>query len=152
MNELKLSLCKEDLIQIQFKIMREREKPMYFNATPIIFNNARILRRNMTYYENLLWERLKNKQINGLHFRRQHPIERFIADFYCHEVRLVIELDGEIHNQQEEYDDGRTAEMEKYDIKTIRFNNQEVETKTDKVIEQIREVVKERLKTPNWNL
>ena len=125
---------------------------MYFNATPTIVNNARILRRNMTYCENLLWERLKKKQIYGLHFRRQHPIERFIADFYCHEVRLVVELDGEIHNLQTEYDDGRTAEMEKYDIKTIRFINEEVETNIDKVIEQIQEVVKERLKTPNWNL
>jgi very-short-patch-repair endonuclease len=128
-------------------IMKELDKPMYFNATPIIMDHARILRKNMTHCETLLWERLKKKQIYGLHFRRQHPIERYIADFYCHEVKLVIEIDGEIHNQQEDYDDGRSAEMEKYDIKTIRFRNDEVETSIDEVIEKIQLIVKERLKS-----
>ena len=67
--------------------MEELDKTMYFRAKPDIMEVARILRKNMTYYEKLLWEKLKGKQIWGLRFRRQHPIDIFIADFYCHEVR-----------------------------------------------------------------
>jgi very-short-patch-repair endonuclease len=85
--------------------MVELNKTMYFRASPETMNNARMLRENMTQTEKLLWERLKGKQILGLRFRRQHPIFIFIADFYCHEARLVVEIDGEIHNQQLEYDD-----------------------------------------------
>jgi hypothetical protein len=73
--------------------MNELDKIMYFKATPGILENARRLRENMTDYEKLLWEKLKRKQICGLRFRRQHPIDIFIADFYCHEVRLVVEID-----------------------------------------------------------
>jgi very-short-patch-repair endonuclease len=92
--------------------MEELEKWMYYGASTETLSAAKILRKNMTFCENLLWERLKLKQICGLRFRRQHPIAFFIVDFYCHEAKLVIELDGEIHNQQREYDDGRSAEME----------------------------------------
>jgi len=95
--------------------MKELDKTMYFKATPGILENARKLRKNMTDSEELLWNKLKGKQICGLRFRRQHPIDIFIADFYCHEVRLVVEIDGENHRHQEEYDDGRTAELEKFD-------------------------------------
>ncbi|MFO7882070.1 MAG: DUF559 domain-containing protein [Kosmotogaceae bacterium] len=92
---------------------------MFYNATPTVFENARLLRRNMTEAEKLLWERLCKKQL-GVRFKAQHPIERFIADFYCHKAKLVVELDGEIHNYQKEYDIGREGEMEKYDITVIR--------------------------------
>ena len=125
---------------------------MYFRATPEIINNARMLRENMTASEKLLWERLKTKQICGIRFRRQHPIFIFIADFYCHEARLVVEIDGEIHNQQIEYDDGRSAEMEKFFIKIIRFTNYEVENKIDEVIENITNTVNQRLKSPSWGI
>ncbi len=125
---------------------------MYFRATPEIINNARMLRENMTASEKLLWERLKTKQICGIRFRRQHPIFIFIADFYCHEARLVVEIDGEIHNQQIEYDDGRSAEMEKFFIKIIRFTNYEVENKIDEVIENITNTVNQRLKSPPWGI
>lgn len=130
--------------------MLELNKTMYFKASPEIINNARILRENMTLPEKLLWERLKGKQIRGLRFRRQHPIFIFIADFYCHEARLVVELDGEIHNQQSEYDDGRTAEMEKFYIEVIRFKNSEIEEDIDKVVNKITELVKKRLENPIW--
>jgi len=111
-----------------------------------------MLRENMTASEKLLWERLKAKQICGIRFRRQHPIFIFIADFYCHEARLVVEIDGEIHNQQIEYDDGRSAEMEKFFIKIIRFTNYEVENKIDEVIEKITNIVNQRLKSPPWGI
>ncbi len=113
---------------------------------------ARILRKNMTIPEKLLWEKLKGKQLCGLRFRRQHPIDMFIADFYCHKVRLVIEIDGDIHNQREEYDDGRSAEMEKFDIKTIRFKNNEVENDIEKVVTDIKSIVIKRLESPPWGI
>ena len=107
--------------------MNELDKTMYFGAKPDILEKAKVLRKNMTDAEKVLWERLKNKQVLNLRFRRQHPIDIFIADFYCHTVRLVIELDGKIHKTQKEYDEGRTAEMEQFDIQVIRFRNEEIE-------------------------
>ena len=132
--------------------MKELDKTMYYRATPEIINNASMLRENMTASEKLLWERLKGKQICGIRFRRRHPIFIFIADFYCHEARLVVEIDGEIHNQQIEYDDGRSAEMEKFFIKIIRFINYEVENEIDEVIESITNAVNQRLKSPPWGI
>jgi very-short-patch-repair endonuclease len=125
--------------------MEEISKPMYYGAKPETFEAAKILRRNMTVHEKILWEKLKNKQICGVKFRRQHPIDFFIADFYCHEAKLVVELDGEIHKYRREYDDGRSAEMEKYSIKVIRVTNSEVEENISKVIRRIENEVKSRI-------
>ena len=125
--------------------MKELDKKMYFKANPGTVETARILRKRMTNCESLLWERLRRKQILGLRFRSQHPIDIFIADFYCHKARLVIEIDGEIHEGQIDYDDGREAEIEKYDIKVIRFTNDEVINDIDGVVNKITEVVKERI-------
>jgi very-short-patch-repair endonuclease len=132
--------------------MHELEKPMYFGAKPVIFKRANELRKKMTGTEELLWERLKGKQVCGKRFRRQHPIDIFIADFYCHDARLVIEIDGEIHKQQIEYDDRRTAEMEKYYIKVMRFKNQDIENKIDKVLISIENEVRTRIKSPPWGI
>ncbi len=118
---------------------------MYYGAKPDIFEAARVLRKNMTFYEELLWERLNHKQIYGLRFRRQHPIDIFIADFYCHEAKLVVEIDGEIHLLQKDYDIARTAEMEKYGLKVIRFDNIEVERNIETVIKKIEEFAKSRI-------
>jgi very-short-patch-repair endonuclease len=96
----------------------------------------------------MLWSRLRGKQIYGLRFRRQHPIDIFIADFYCHAARLVIEVDGNIHLGQNEYDSGRDSEIEKYNLKVIRFTNDEVRCNIDLVIKKIKEIVKERVKSP----
>ena len=123
---------------------------MYYGAKPATLEAARILRKSMTRTEKLLWDKLKGKQICGLRFRRQHPISFFIADFYCHEVRLVVETDGKIHDYKKEYDDGREAEMEKYYIKTLRFTNHDVENDIKKVVSEIENQVKERLKAPPW--
>jgi len=117
---------------------RSIERSMFYNAKPNIFRKAEELRNNMTEAEKLLWERLSKKQL-GIRFKAQHPIEQFIADFYCHSAKLVIELDGEIHNHQKEYDIGREAELGKYDITVIRFKNQEVFEDIDGVVERIRE-------------
>jgi very-short-patch-repair endonuclease len=125
--------------------MEELDKTMYFNAKPSTMEAARLLREQTTQSEEILWKKLKGKQIFGLRFRRQHPIDLFIADFYCHKVRLVVEIDGEIHNFQREYDIGRTAELEKFDIKVIMFSNKEVILDVEKELSKIKMTVKERL-------
>jgi very-short-patch-repair endonuclease len=132
--------------------MSELDKSMYYGAKASTLPTAKILRNNMTKCEKLLWEKLNLKQVCGLRFRRQHPIDFFIADFYCHEARLVIEIDGEIHNQQREYDDGRSAEMEKYFVKVIRFTNSEVENNIDNVIIKIANEINSRIKSPPWGI
>jgi len=112
---------------------------MFYNAKPHIFEKAKVLRDNMTPSELVLWERLKGKQICGLRFRPQHPIDIFIADFYCHPIRLVIEVDGGIHKTtaQKEYDIGREAELSEWGIHVIRFANDEIENNIEDVIGQI---------------
>ena len=110
---------------------------MFYNARPDVFQKARVLRKTMTKTEIMLWERLRNKQL-GVRFKAQHPVERFIADFYCHAAKLVIELDGEIHENQKEYDKGREAEMEKYGIRIVRFRNSEVFENIEDVVERIK--------------
>lgn len=132
--------------------MNELDKTMYFGAKPDILEKAKALRKNMTGAENILWEKLKNKQILNLRFRRQHPIDIFIADFYCHSARLIIELDGEIHKTQIEYDKGRTAELERFDIQVIRFKNEEIEKNIESVIKRIEATIKHRLKSPTWGI
>ncbi len=79
------------------RLVNTTERQMFYGATPLIFERANQLRKNQTESEKFLWEILKNKQMLGLRFKRQHPIDKFIADFYCHSLKLVIEVDGKIH-------------------------------------------------------
>ena len=104
------------------------EHSMFYGASPFIFEKAKVLRKSMTEAEVVMWDFLNKNRIMGLRFRPQHPIERFIADFYCHPIKLVIEVDGGIHNNPEnhEYDIRRTAELEKFGIEVIRFTNKQV--------------------------
>jgi len=121
------------------------ERNMFFGANRNIFEKAHELRRNMTEAENILWKELKNRRIFKVRFRRQHPIDIFIVDFYCHESKLVIEIDGEMHNIEEnkEYDLGRTAELRKLGISVLRFTNDQVIYKLDEVIIRILKVLTE---------
>ncbi|MFS4494644.1 endonuclease domain-containing protein [Maribacter sp. 2308TA10-17] len=100
---------------------------MHDGATPSIFNNAAKLRLKMTATEEILWEELKNKPL-GFKFRRQHPINFFILDFYCHQKRLSIEIDGEYHAsiEQQEKDQLKTEYLNSVGIKEIRFKNKKV--------------------------
>nr|WP_255737821.1 endonuclease domain-containing protein [Cognataquiflexum nitidum] len=101
---------------------------MFYGASPEIFRRARELRKNTTPSENNLWTLLRKKQFEGYKFRRQHPVFKFIADFYCHELRLSIELDGGIHLNPEraEYDLGRTFELHQLGIEVMRISNEEL--------------------------
>lgn len=94
----------------------------------------------MTPAENLLWQNLRNRKISNQKFRRQHPISKYIVDFYCHEARLVIEVDGGIHfiNDNPEYDQFRTRQLEEIGLKVIRFRNEEVLENISNVLAEIR--------------
>lgn len=112
---------------------------MFYGAKRDIFEKASVLRENMTIAEKQLWSRLNSSQL-GVRFKRQHPIDIFIADFYCHQCKLVVEIDGEYHNDEDQldYDEGRTAELERFGITVIRFTNDEVMNDIDRVVEEIR--------------
>jgi len=120
----------------------------FYGATPEIFFRAAQLRKKMTGAEKLLWERLRRKQLLGLTFRRQHPIYQFIADFYCHKIKLVIEIDGSIHDIEDIrlHDKGREDEFEKFGITTMRFINEEVTENINTVIEKIKTICESKLK------
>ncbi|MGM3305959.1 endonuclease domain-containing protein [Anabaena sp. WFMT] len=98
---------------------------------------ARQMRTEATLAENLLWQKLKNKQLLGFKFRRQQVIDRFIVDFYCHEVKLVIEVDGEIHNYTQVEDAIRQEFLESFGLRVIRFNNEDVLLRIEGVLEEI---------------
>lgn len=112
---------------------------MYYGAKPKTFERARKLRKNMTNAEKNLWSKLRKNQLLGFKFHRQHPIDIYIADFYCHNAKLAIEIDGEIHKYQKEKDKSRTNELEKLGIKEIRFTNEDVLNNIELVIAKISE-------------
>jgi very-short-patch-repair endonuclease len=115
------------------------DKPLYLGAKGKNFSNAKMLRTASTEAEKVLWNKIRNKELKGFKFRRQHPIGRYIADFYCHEAKLIIEVDGGIHNLSDykEHDDGRTFELENHDVKVIRFTNTEILENLDIVVKKI---------------
>ena len=115
-------------------------KPMHFGARSILFEYAKQLREEKsTEAERVLWKHLKSRKLQGYKFRFQHPFGNYIADFFCHEKRLVIEVDGGYHFEKEqiELDDARTEWLNERGIKVIRFRNGEVLNDTKKVLEII---------------
>ncbi|MFA6474983.1 MAG: DUF559 domain-containing protein [Patescibacteria group bacterium] len=99
---------------------------------------ARKLRNNPTQAEVVLWNRLKEKQL-GCKFRQQYPLFQFIVDFYCSSHRLIIEVDGLIHEQQRDYDQLRDQIMMRHGYSVMRFANAEIMNDLDKVIDKIKE-------------
>ena len=108
------------------------------NSPKYITDLARSIRRDMTPAERTLWARLRRKRIGGYRFRRQHPVGRYIADFCCPEVKLIVELDGAIHNTREAYDVTRDAFLSGGGFTLLRFTNEAVERSLDSVLETIR--------------
>ncbi len=117
---------------------------MFFGAEPILFELAKKLRGNETEAEILLWNHLSKNGILGFRFKRQHPIKYFIADFYCHKAKLIIEVDGGYHKvpEQFEYDINRDKELNKLGLKVIRFTNEEVLFETQNTLEKIEKELK----------
>jgi len=104
-----------------------------------IFRNANELRKELTPAEEILWNYLRCRRLNNLKFRKQHPVLRFIADFYCHEVKLIIEVDGQIHDltSNKEHDEGRTYELSEYGITVLRFTNDDILNDLNSVLNKI---------------
>ncbi len=125
-------------------VLLGRKENFYFGASEEIIKRARMLRKTMTKAEEKLWGHLRKKQFKDLKFRRQHPIGRFIVDFYCHAFKLVIEVDGSVHQQktQQERDENRTYELQELGLTVIRFDNQVVLTNILKVLKEIEEYIK----------
>lgn len=121
------------------------------NNSHILIDHAKEMRNNPTPAEAALWECLKSKKL-GDKFRRQHPIDDFIVDFVSLSKKLVIEVDGEIHNQQKEKDAERTSILNQLGYKVIRFTNDEVLANTDSVLEKIQEHLKNQNVSPQGNM
>ncbi len=100
---------------------------MVFTYDKRLKERARENRKNMTKAEKKIWyDILSKKKLDGYKFLRQKPILHFIADFYCSELKLVIEIDGDIHDKKKEYDAERTIKIEKEGLNIIRFSNEDV--------------------------
>lgn len=123
-----------------------KERKMFYGAKADIFLNAARLRRNQTTSEKVLWEKLRKNQVNGHRFKRQHPIAYFVADFYCHNAKLVIELDGKYHDrtQRQLYDEERTRILNEFGLKILRFTDQQVFEDVEKVLSEIRKYLPSR--------
>ena len=106
---------------------------------------ARYLRKNSTLSEVLLWCEIKNRQLSGFQFHRQVPMLDFIVDFYCHELSLVIEIDGDSHYHDDapERDKVRQSRIEEYGIKFLRFDDVDVKQQIGFVLNTILEWIEE---------
>jgi very-short-patch-repair endonuclease len=120
------------------------DKPRdHWRSTIPMQARARELRGEMTPAERKVWQRIRNGQLEGMHFRRQYAVGRFIVDFLCAKSRLVIEIDGDTHAGQVEYDEERTRWLEEQKhYCVIRFANDEVMRNVEGVVEAIREALK----------
>ena len=127
------------------KLKPNHDEGMWKGAPSDSFSKAQFLRRNETKAEKLLWEKLRNNQLEGLKFRRQHPVNIYIADFYCHKFKLIIELDGDYHDQEEQKqkDEVRTEVLRLNDLKIIRFKNEEVEQDINQVLTMIKNKIEQ---------
>jgi very-short-patch-repair endonuclease len=114
------------------------EAKQSLSADPAIRKKAQELRKSMTPCEKILWKYLRERRLNGLHFRRQHPYGIYILDFYCSKACLSIEVDGPIHLGIGEYDEERTRFIESTGIKELRFSNDDILHRIKWVIDEIK--------------
>lgn len=98
---------------------------------------SRQLRKEPTNAEAALWAKLRKRQLGGLKFRRQHIIRHFIVDFYCPKAKLVIEIDGPVHDEQEEYDKEREMMLQELGYGVLRFKNSAVDNNLEETIAEI---------------
>lgn len=119
---------------------------MFRGASHLVFELAKDLRRNMTQTERLLWNYLK-AGVHGLKFRRQHLIGIYIADFYCHKLKLIIEVDGKIHDLKDMKDNDNIREdfLKEQGCTIVRFTNDRVFKELDVVLDEINSLVENLL-------
>jgi very-short-patch-repair endonuclease len=104
---------------------------------PDLLQRAKQLRDDSAPAEQILWARLRDRQLQGIKFRRQVPIDRFIVDFYCAAATLIIELDGDSHSEREAYDAQRTLALQQIGFTVIRFENSDVFDHLDSVLDSV---------------
>jgi very-short-patch-repair endonuclease len=126
-----------------------------WRASAQIQQRARELRKNLTPAEQKLWQHLRRGQIDGLHWRKQHAVGTYIVDFFCAKAKLVVEVDGDSHADQIEYDRARTAYLNELGYTVIRFTNREMFTQLEAVLQQIadecqRLIPSEAASAPDW--
>ncbi len=116
---------------------------MYYGASPKLMVYAHQMRNHATMEEGIIWQKWRGNPLQGFNLRRQHPIATFIADFYCHKVRLVIEIDGDNHLRKnaKEFDGFRDEDMRRLGIHVLRFTNDEVFNEPDIVLEKIKQTM-----------
>ena len=119
---------------------------------PKMKNVARMLRKNSTRAEILLWDELKGKQILGYDFHRQKPVGEYILDFFCPRLMLAIEIDGSSHENRNREDQNRQRELEKKGIRFLRFPDEEVKQNIEGVVEDIAEwvLINKKKSTHPW--
>ena len=119
---------------------------LYYGNRELV-RRARVLRSNMTKAEIILWSRLRSKQINGFKFRRQQPLLDYIVDFYCEDLKLIIEVDGEIHflSEKTNYDSKRNNMLKANGYNIIHLSNFEIETEINSTINKIISYISENL-------
>jgi len=114
------------------------KRKMFLGAEKLLFERADKFRKQQTFAEEILWNYLKTKPL-GLKFRRQHPFSSYILDFYCHALRLAIEVDGSVHDLEEikKNDELRQKQMEQEGLSFLRFRNDEIKLRPEEVIKKI---------------
>ena len=118
-------------------------KRRFLRYNPKLKQRARELRNNSTLSEVLLWKELKGKQMMGHDFHRQKPIDNYIVDFYCPRFNLVIEIDGDSHFLRKQQDADRQRRLEKLGLRFLRFDDLDVKFQMDRVLNTIRDWIKE---------
>ena len=120
---------------------------MNYSNHPVTKEFRQQLRREETPTECMLWKRLRSKQLDGFRFRQQHGFGPYVLDFYCPKLRLCIELDGSVHDsdEQQQRDAERTMFLNQNRIKVIRFKNEEVEEDIEKVLITIRKYINDEI-------
>ena len=130
---------------------------MNYSNHPATKEYSRLLRMTETSTERMLWKRLRGKQLDGYRFRQQHGFGPYVLDFYCPSIRLCIELDGGVHNDEKvkQKDEERTVFLKQNRIQVLRFRNEEVEQNIEYVLERIKDFIlsinqgQEGVQTPN---
>jgi len=115
-----------------------------FRVDPWLLDFARGMRHNAVSSEQKLWRCLRDRQLNGHKFRRQVPMDKYVADFYCVASRLVVELDGDSHEERQEYDAQRTLALSRGGLSVVRFTNDDVQSNLENVLLAILEECENR--------
>lgn len=122
----------------------KRKKP---RPTPRLIHNAKVLRKHSTFPERLLWSKLRRGQIDGHRFRRQHTLDNYVVDFCCNDAKLIVEVDGDSHIGQKQYDAFRQARLEAMGYRVMRVTNDDILVDLDSVVNGIFQAVKQTTAT-----